>query len=151
MCRHGIWKYTHINTNCNPFIYQSVQFWAKLWAKSPDCSKTFLNLSQFWLQFGKILKNRPIHIPNFAFHKGSFVYPKRLILLPMLVAHLRMVFCTEDPPPRLVWYWNAQCQSSHVKVITQFNIDQYLPAFRVTLANQACIVGSSSPFLTLVA
>ena len=37
-------------------------------------SKIFLNLSQFWLKFGKILKNRPIHIPNFAFYKGSFIY-----------------------------------------------------------------------------
>ena len=37
-------------------------------------SKIFLNLSQFWLKFGQILKNRPIHIPDFAFHKGSFIY-----------------------------------------------------------------------------
>ena len=37
-------------------------------------SKIFLNLSQFWLEFGQILKNRPIHIPDFAFYKGSFIY-----------------------------------------------------------------------------
>ena len=36
--------------------------------------KLFLNLSQFWLKFGKVLKNRPIHIPNFAVYKGSFKY-----------------------------------------------------------------------------
>ena len=36
--------------------------------------KIFLNLSQFWLKFGKIVKNQPIHIPNFAFYKGSFIY-----------------------------------------------------------------------------
>ena len=27
-----------------------------------------------WLKFRKILKNRPIHIQNFAFYKGSFMY-----------------------------------------------------------------------------
>ena len=37
-------------------------------------SKISLNLSQFWLKFGKILKNQPIHIPNFAFHKRTFIY-----------------------------------------------------------------------------
>ena len=26
------------------------------------------------LKFRKILKNRPIHIQNFAFYKGSFMY-----------------------------------------------------------------------------
>ena len=56
------------------FIYQSTQFWAKFRAKSPDFSKICLNLSQFWLKFGKILKNWPIYIPNFAFYKGSFIY-----------------------------------------------------------------------------
>ena len=34
----------------------------------------FLILSQFWLKFGQILKNRPIRIPEFAFYKGSFIY-----------------------------------------------------------------------------
>ena len=43
-------------------------------SKSPDFSKIFLNLSQFWLKFGELLKNQPIHIPNFAFYKGSFIY-----------------------------------------------------------------------------
>ena len=81
----------------DPFIYQSVQFWAKFWAKSPDFSNIFLNLSQFWLKFGELLKNRPILIPNFAFYK-EYSYTKRLILLPMLVAHPHRVFGTEYPP-----------------------------------------------------
>ena len=46
----------------------------KIKSKSPDFLKIFLNLSQFWSQFGEILKNQPIHIPNFAFYKGSFIY-----------------------------------------------------------------------------
>ena len=74
MCHCGIWKYTHTNyifsTKCDPFIYQSAQFFEKFWAKSLDFSKIFLNLNPFWLKFGKILKKRPIHIPTFAFYKG---------------------------------------------------------------------------------
>ena len=27
-----------------------------------------------WLTFRKILKNRTIHVQNFAFYKGSFMY-----------------------------------------------------------------------------
>ena len=76
MCRHGIWKYTHTNTNfsrkSDPFIYQSVQFLAKFWAKSPDFSKIFLHLSQFWPKFGELLKNQPIHIPTLKKIKVSF-------------------------------------------------------------------------------
>ena len=53
---------------------QSAQFWAKFRTKLPIFSKIFLILSQFWLKFGQILKNRPIHIPDFAFYKGSFIY-----------------------------------------------------------------------------
>ena len=53
---------------------QSAQFWAKFWTKLPIFSKIFLILSQFWFKFGQILKNRPIHIPDFAFYKGSFIY-----------------------------------------------------------------------------
>ena len=56
----------------------------------------FLILSQFWLKFGQILKNRPILIPDFAFYKGHS-YTKRLILLPILAAHPRRVFCTKYP------------------------------------------------------
>ena len=67
------YKYQFSRTS-NPFIYQSAQFWIKFWAKSFDFSKIFLNLSQFWLKFEKILKNRLIHIPNFAFYNGSFIY-----------------------------------------------------------------------------
>ena len=29
---------------------------------------------KFWLKFGKMLKNRPIHIQTLAFYKGSFIY-----------------------------------------------------------------------------
>ena len=54
-------------------MYQSVQFLAKFWEKSPDFSQIFLNLSQFWLKFGELLKNQPIHIPNYAFYKGLFI------------------------------------------------------------------------------
>ena len=35
-------------------------------AKSPDFSKIFLNLSQFWLNFGKIWKNQPILATKFV-------------------------------------------------------------------------------------
>ena len=65
---------TNFSRKSDPFMYQLVQFVAKFWAKSPDFSKFFLNLSQFWLKFGELLKNQPIHIPNFAFYKGSFIY-----------------------------------------------------------------------------
>ena len=44
-------------------MYQSAQVWAKFRAESPDVSKAL-----------KILKNRPIHIPNYALYKGSFIY-----------------------------------------------------------------------------
>ena len=54
--------------------YSIGQFWAKFWTKLPIFSKIFLILSQFWLKFGQILKSRPIHIPDFAFYKGSFIY-----------------------------------------------------------------------------
>ena len=50
------------------------QFWAKFWTKLQFFSKIFLNLSQFWLKFGQILKNQPIHILDFVFYKGSFIY-----------------------------------------------------------------------------
>ena len=36
--------------------------------------KNVLNLIQFWFEFGKIVKNWPIHIPNFAFYRGLFKY-----------------------------------------------------------------------------
>ena len=78
MCHYGIWKQTHTNINfsrkSDPFIYQLNQFCAKFWAKSPDFSQIFLNLSQFWLKFRKILKNWPILMPNFVFYKRSFIY-----------------------------------------------------------------------------
>ena len=40
-------------------MYQSAQFGVKLWAKSPNFSKIFLNLSQFWLKFGEFWKIDP--------------------------------------------------------------------------------------------
>ena len=41
-------------------MYQSVKFLGKIFgAKSHNFSKIFLNLSQFWLKFGKILKDPP--------------------------------------------------------------------------------------------
>ena len=46
-------------------------------------SKRFL-----WLKFRKILKNQPIHIQNFAFYKGSFMY-QEADFAAMLVVHPR--------------------------------------------------------------
>ena len=61
---------TNFSRKSDPFIYQlahraSTHFGEKFWAKSPDFSKIFKNLSQFWT-------HRPIHIQNFVFCKGSF-------------------------------------------------------------------------------
>ena len=57
--------------------------------------KIFLNLSQFWLNFGKI---DPFIYQILHLTRGHS-YTKRLILLPMLAAHLCRVFCTKYPPP----------------------------------------------------
>ena len=43
-------------------------------------------------------QNQHIYIANFAFYKGLFIYQYRMILLPMLAAYPRRVFCTEYPP-----------------------------------------------------
>ena len=57
------------------FIYQSDQFWAKFLTKSPQFSKIFLNLSQFWLKFGENFdKSNPFIYHIFAFYKGSLIY-----------------------------------------------------------------------------
>ena len=93
---------TNFSRKSDPFMYQLVQFVAKFWAKSPDFSKFFLNLSQFWLKFGELLKNQPIHIPILHFIRGHS-YTKRLILLPMLATHPRRVFCIKYPPPGHNW------------------------------------------------
>ena len=89
-------RYTRTVLNCEKIPFY-VNFWTSLippWHSSGPCgihipicsilgkilskiihfSKISLNLSQFWLKFGNILKNRPIHIPNFAFHKRTFIY-----------------------------------------------------------------------------
>ena len=108
----------------------------------------FLNLSQFyWLKFGKILKNRPIHIPSFAFYKGSFIYQE--FLLPMLAA-VHRVFCIEyRVPPRTVWctFFVQTCCFSligvacivivfmiHLDVIHSFiNFDYFLSLFKLVV------------------
>ena len=36
-------------------------------------TRFFQNFLKFE-QFGDLLKNQPIHIPNFAFYRGSFIY-----------------------------------------------------------------------------
>ena len=77
-------KVTHLYTN-------RPNFWAKFWAKSPDFSK----IPWIWLKFGKILKNQPIHIPNSAFYRGSFLYQEA-----DFATHVGgKIFCTEYPLP----------------------------------------------------
>ena len=49
-------------------------FWVIMSKITQFLKKNFLILSQSWLKFRKILKNQPIHISNFAFYKGSFIY-----------------------------------------------------------------------------
>ena len=63
MCRREIWKKS----------YQSVQFWAKFWAKSPDLPRFSDIWANFGSNFGKIWKFDPF-TPNSAFYKGSFIY-----------------------------------------------------------------------------
>ena len=84
---------TNFSRKSDPCIYQSAQFWAK----SPNLSKIFLNLSQFWLKFGKNLKINPFIYQILHFIRGRS-YTKRLILLPMLGANPCKVFCTEYHP-----------------------------------------------------
>ena len=76
------------------FIYQLAQFWAKFWAKLHN--------------FSKLFKNWPIHIPNSAFIRGHSS-AKRLILLSMLVARPRRVFCIEYSPPPSVEGVDVAC------------------------------------------
>ena len=92
------------NLKEDPYKYQ---FFKKKWpihtpicsilgqfsVKSPDFVKIFLNLSQFWFKFGKI---NPFIYQILHFIRGHS-YTKRLILLPMLVAHPHRIFCTESP------------------------------------------------------
>ena len=73
-------------------MYQSASFWAKFWAKSHKFSEIFLNLSQFWLKFGGILKNPPIYIPNLAFYKQSFILPRGWFCYPCWWHVLKLLF-----------------------------------------------------------
>ena len=59
----------------DPFIYQPTRFWSKFWQSYLPpfffiycffVFQIFLDLSQFWLKLQKKLKNRLIHIQNFA-------------------------------------------------------------------------------------
>ena len=58
----------------DPFIYQPTRFWSKFWQSYLPpffyllffVFQVFLDLSQFWLKLQKKLKNRLIHIQNFA-------------------------------------------------------------------------------------
>ena len=60
-----------------------------------------LNLREFWLKFGKIFKNGPIHKPTSAFFTDHS-YTKRLILLPMLGRHIPVgSFVLSTPHPRI--------------------------------------------------
>ena len=76
---------------------QSAQSWAKFWTKLPIFSKIFLILSQFWPNLAKFWKIVPFIYQILHFIRGHS-YTKRLILLPMLAAHPRRVFCTKYPP-----------------------------------------------------
>ena len=74
----------------------------KILSKISPTSKILWNLSQCWLKFGKILKNRPILISNFKGHykpRGSFCYP--------CWRHIPVgSFVLSTPPPR--WYGSRQ-------------------------------------------
>ena len=86
------------NTKFSRKSDQSDQFCTKFSAKSPNFFKIFLNLTKFWLKFQKFLKNRPIHIPNFAFYAGSFIHQEAEFVTHVGSTSPR-VFCTECPPP----------------------------------------------------
>ena len=87
--RWSIWSYTI-----------SSLFGAKFWQKSPDFFKIVLNLSQCWLKFGKILKDWPINITNYAYYKGPFINQGADFTTHVGSTSCR-VFCTGNtkPPP----------------------------------------------------
>ena len=96
------------NLKVDPYKYQFfkekwpihipiVPILCQILSKITQFSKTFLKLSHFWLKFGNILKNRPIHIPNFTFYKGSFIYQEADFSTRVGATSPR-VFCTEYPP-----------------------------------------------------
>ena len=76
---------TNFSWKSDPFIYKSVQFWAKSWRKF--FFEDFWNLSQFWLKF----------IYQILHFIRGHSYTKRLILLPMLMACLRRSFVLSTP------------------------------------------------------
>ena len=61
-------------------------------------TQIFLNLANFCSNLGKIGKIDPFTYQILHFIRVHS-YTKRLILLPMLAAHPRRLFCTEYPPP----------------------------------------------------
>ena len=73
ICRSGIWQQTHTSTNfsrkSDPFNMPIGPILRQILNKITKFFKRFL-----WLTFRKILKNRTIHVQNFAFYKGSFMY-----------------------------------------------------------------------------
>ena len=80
-------KVTHSYTNL-------LNFGPNFEQNHPDFPKIFLNLNQFWLKFGKILKNWPIHILNFTFYKGSFPFQEA-----DFATHV------DGPSPKGLLYW----------------------------------------------
>ena len=77
-------KVTHSYTNCNLLNF------------GPNFEQNHLIFPNF-LKFGNILKNWPF-IYQILHLIWGHSYTKRLISLPMLVAHSHRVFCTEYPP-----------------------------------------------------
>ena len=95
MCRSGIWQQTRTNTNfsrkSDPFNMPIGPILRQILNKITRFFKRFL-----WLKFRKILKIDPFIYKTLHFIRGHLC-TKRLILLPMLVAHPRSDFCTEYP------------------------------------------------------
>ena len=87
-----------VPTGLDPFIWPIGSIFAqKVEQNLGYFSKNFLKFEPSLSQIWDILKNRPIHIPNFAFYKAHS-YTKRLILLPTCWCHeSRRVFCTATP------------------------------------------------------
>ena len=95
MCRSGIWQQTHTNTNfsrkSDPFNMPIGPILRQILNKITKFSKDF-----FGSHLGKFWKIEPFIYKTLHFIRGHLC-TKRLILLPMLVAHPRRVFCTEYP------------------------------------------------------
>ena len=95
MCRSGIWQQTHTNTNfsrkSDPFNMPIGPILRQILNKITKFSKEF-----FGSHLGKFWKIEPFIYKTLHFIRGHLC-AKRLILLPMLVAHPRRVFWTEYP------------------------------------------------------